>query len=59
MNGRLHLGHAFSLTKADFAAGYHRLKGRAVSLILINVLFPLFTIKLLLVKYCFIRTDIY
>ena len=30
MNGRLHLGHAFSLTKADFAAGYHRLKGRAV-----------------------------
>ena len=30
MNGRLHLGHAFSLTKADFAAGYHRLKGDAV-----------------------------
>jgi leucyl-tRNA synthetase len=30
MNGRLHIGHAFSLTKADFAAGYNRLKGRAV-----------------------------
>ena len=30
MNGRLHLGHAFSLTKADFAAGYHRIKGAAV-----------------------------
>ncbi len=30
MNGRLHLGHAFTITKADFAAGYHRLKGRRV-----------------------------
>jgi leucyl-tRNA synthetase len=30
MNGRLHIGHAFSLTKADFAAGYNRLKGKAV-----------------------------
>jgi leucyl-tRNA synthetase len=28
MNGRLHLGHAFSLTKAEFASGYQRLKGR-------------------------------
>lgn len=28
MNGRLHLGHAFSLTKADFAIGYQRLKGK-------------------------------
>mmetsp|Transcript_23198 Transcript_23198/g.69557 ORF Transcript_23198/g.69557 Transcript_23198/m.69557 type:complete len:1127 (-) Transcript_23198:68-3448(-) len=33
MNGRLHLGHAFSLTKAEFAAGYKRLTGH-------NVLFP-------------------
>ncbi len=33
MNGRLHLGHAFTVTKAEFAAGYHRLKGS-------NVLFP-------------------
>ena len=33
MNGRLHLGHAFSLTKAEFCAGYKRLKGH-------NVLFP-------------------
>ncbi len=28
MNGRLHLGHAFTITKADFAAGYQMLKGR-------------------------------
>uniref|UniRef100_A0A182Y3F3 leucine--tRNA ligase n=2 Tax=Anopheles stephensi TaxID=30069 RepID=A0A182Y3F3_ANOST len=34
MNGRLHLGHAFSLSKAEFAVRYHRLKGR-------KVLFPL------------------
>ncbi|XP_063900426.1 leucine--tRNA ligase, cytoplasmic-like [Zophobas morio] len=33
MNGRLHLGHAFTLCKADFAAKYERLKGK-------NVLFP-------------------
>ena len=33
MNGRLHLGHAFSLTKAEFTAAYRRLKGD-------NVLFP-------------------
>ncbi|GMI40858.1 hypothetical protein TeGR_g10626 [Tetraparma gracilis] len=33
MNGRLHLGHAFSLTKAIFRAQYERNKGR-------NVLFP-------------------
>lgn len=30
MNGRLHLGHAFTITKADFAAGYQRLKGKKV-----------------------------
>jgi hypothetical protein len=33
MNGVLHLGHAFSLSKLEFAAAYHRLCGR-------NVLFP-------------------
>jgi leucyl-tRNA synthetase len=30
MNGRLHLGHSYSLSKADFAAGYQRLKGKRV-----------------------------
>ncbi|KAK9806349.1 hypothetical protein WJX72_010942 [[Myrmecia] bisecta] len=33
MNGLLHLGHAFSLSKLEFASAYHRLCGR-------NVLFP-------------------
>ena len=33
MNGRLHLGHAFSLTKAEFTARFQRLQGK-------NVLFP-------------------
>ena len=33
MNGRLHLGHAFSLSKAEFMARYKTLKGY-------NVLFP-------------------
>jgi len=33
MNGVLHLGHAFTLSKVDFASRYHRLKGE-------NVLFP-------------------
>ena len=28
MNGKLHLGHAFSLTKAEFAAGYQRMRGK-------------------------------
>ncbi|KAI9592671.1 hypothetical protein BDF19DRAFT_450584 [Syncephalis fuscata] len=28
MNGRLHLGHAFTFTKAEFATGYMLLKGR-------------------------------
>ncbi|EPQ20089.1 Leucyl-tRNA synthetase, cytoplasmic [Myotis brandtii] len=27
MNGRLHLGHTFSLSKCEFAVGYQRLKG--------------------------------
>jgi leucyl-tRNA synthetase len=33
MNGRLHLGHAFSLTKAEFTARFQRLQGK-------NVMFP-------------------
>lgn len=33
MNGRLHLGHAFSLTKAEFTARFQRILGK-------NVLFP-------------------
>uniref|UniRef100_A0A915LWI6 leucine--tRNA ligase n=1 Tax=Meloidogyne javanica TaxID=6303 RepID=A0A915LWI6_MELJA len=28
MNGRLHLGHTFTLSKCDFAVGYYRLKGQ-------------------------------
>ncbi|KAH9600073.1 Aminoacyl-tRNA synthetase [Trypanosoma melophagium] len=28
MNGRLHLGHAFSLTKSEFASRFWRMKGR-------------------------------
>lgn len=30
MNGRLHLGHTFSLSKCEFAVGYQRLKGKLV-----------------------------
>jgi len=30
MNGRLHLGHTFTLTKAEFTANYQRLKGKKV-----------------------------
>ncbi|MCL7047071.1 hypothetical protein MKW94_014007 [Papaver nudicaule] len=30
MNGKLHLGHAFSLSKVEFAAAYHRLRGANV-----------------------------
>ncbi|TMW63632.1 hypothetical protein Poli38472_002573 [Pythium oligandrum] len=33
MNGFLHVGHLFTITKVEFAARYHRLKGE-------NVLFP-------------------
>ena len=33
MNGRLHLGHAFSLSKAEFQSRYQRLLGK-------NVVFP-------------------
>ena len=33
MNGRLHLGHGFSVTKAEFMARYQKLRGK-------NVLFP-------------------
>ncbi|KAJ4792022.1 Leucine--tRNA ligase [Rhynchospora pubera] len=32
MNGLLHLGHAFTLSKLEFAAAYHRLCGRNVLL---------------------------
>ncbi|KAL5787066.1 hypothetical protein ACOSP7_004015 [Xanthoceras sorbifolium] len=32
MNGFLHLGHAFSLSKLEFAAAYHRLRGANVLL---------------------------
>ncbi|XP_053575255.1 leucine--tRNA ligase, cytoplasmic [Bombina bombina] len=28
MNGRLHLGHTFSLSKCEFSVGYQRLKGK-------------------------------
>ncbi len=30
MNGKIHLGHTFTITKADFAAGYNMLKGKKV-----------------------------
>ncbi|KAI9015178.1 hypothetical protein BC832DRAFT_194924 [Gaertneriomyces semiglobifer] len=30
MNGMLHLGHSFSLSKLEFASGYERLKGKRV-----------------------------
>jgi leucyl-tRNA synthetase len=30
MNGRLHLGHAFTLSKAEFMAGYQRMLGKRV-----------------------------
>jgi len=33
MNGRLHLGHAFTVSKAEFATSFQRLKGK-------NALFP-------------------
>lgn len=28
MNGRMHLGHTFSLSKCEFTIGYQRLKGK-------------------------------
>ncbi|KAF9977010.1 cytosolic leucyl tRNA synthetase, partial [Modicella reniformis] len=34
MNGRMHLGHGFTMSKVEFATGYHRLQGR-------RALFPL------------------
>lgn len=30
MNGSLHLGHAFTISKIEFAAGYQRMKGKRV-----------------------------
>jgi len=32
MNGRLHLGHTFSLSKCEFAVGFQRLQVRLHSL---------------------------
>ena len=34
MNGSLHLGHAFTVSKIEFAAGFERMRGK-------RVLFPL------------------
>lgn len=28
MNGRMHLGHAFTFSKVDFCTGYERMKGK-------------------------------
>lgn len=28
MNGSLHLGHAFTMTKVDFAVGFERMRGK-------------------------------
>jgi leucyl-tRNA synthetase len=33
MNGRLHLGHSFTLSKAEFAVGFEKLNGK-------NTFFP-------------------
>lgn len=30
MNGSLHLGHAFTISKIEFAAGYQRMLGKRV-----------------------------
>ena len=30
MNGSLHLGHAFTISKIEFAAGYNRMLGKRV-----------------------------
>jgi len=30
MNGRLHIGHSFTVSKAEFATAYYQLKGRRV-----------------------------
>jgi leucyl-tRNA synthetase len=30
MNGSLHLGHAFTISKLEFAAGYQRMLGKRV-----------------------------
>jgi valyl-tRNA synthetase len=36
MNGRLHLGHTFTICKCEFAVGFQRLKVRCLSINLIN-----------------------
>lgn len=30
MNGSLHLGHAFTISKIEFAAGFERMRGKRV-----------------------------
>lgn len=30
MNGSLHLGHAFTISKVEFAAGFERMRGKRV-----------------------------
>ena len=46
LNGALHLGHAFTISKIDFAAGYERLLGK-------RVLFPhAFHVSGLPIKVC-------
>lgn len=50
MNGSLHLGHAFTISKIEFAAGYQRMLGK-------RVLFPHgFHVTGLPIKVCIIRT---
>lgn len=39
MNGRLHLGHTFSLSKCEFAVRFQRLKGKKVSRYKLDILF--------------------
>ena len=47
MNGKLHMGHAFSLSKPEFAVGYQRLKGK-------RTLFPFgFHVTGMPIKVCF------
>lgn len=45
MNGRLHLGHTFSLSKCEFAVRFQRLKGKKVGIGLI-ILHNIFVYKL-------------
>lgn len=48
MNGSLHLGHAFSISKVEFATGWERMKGK-------RALFPLgFHCTGMPIKVCFL-----